>query len=242
MMLKTIDYIETNLLSIKQKFRAAPVGTLVFCWGIGLLSDSIRFFQKIESLESLRRVTTKRNISLSFNMPTHVEIKVDNNHDVSAEAKGVSLMEFDRLIKKGIGLALAKPIIETNIDKSWQNKVKQFLLSKVGTSPYDFLTNYSYIRRIIHWIFSLRNPKKEHWKIAEACSELCSRTFLLDGGDKFFDVDEKPHRLSPEEMWLKVLKERYMEIDILVNPADIKPKRVKRLSSGIYVDLLKFKF
>lgn len=241
-MSQTNEYVRQHLLSIKQRFQEAPDGTLVFCWGRGILSDNIRFFQKIESIESLRRVSTKRNISLSFDMPTHVEVKVDRNHNVSAEAKGVSLMDFDRLLKKNIGLALAKPIIESRADKDWQIRARQYLLSKVGTTPYDFLTNYSYIRRIVCWLFSWALPKKEHWKVAEACSELSSRIFLLKGGDKFFDVDEEPHQLSPEEMWMKVQKERYMEIEILVNPKDIVPKKSKHKRSGIYVDLLKLEF
>ena len=189
-----------------QIFQDTPEGTLVFVWGKTLLlSDGIRVAQRIECISDILRVGRKFKIPFSLRSPTHVEVKVTRTRTVSAEFKGVQLVNFARLLEKDVSVSLAIPKRSEHDDAEflrWQKVVVHRCRKKVGT-VYDFFGILSFLIRPF-W-----RKKNHHWSFAVFCSELSCKAWKLAGGvwgDAFTGFE--PSKTSPEEMYLACLSNK----------------------------------
>lgn len=210
-------------------WKNANIGSNVFCWGNGFIASGIRIFQKIESIETAKRLSVERDIDYNIKHPTHVETKIDQKYDVSAEMEGVKEMSFERLLEEDQGLVLAEPIINTEEEEEWQHRVVNYLKDYVNDeSPYDYLGVLSFIYRSLGLFLPLKKIWKYDFKFARFCSEIASEVYLLKGGKHFISIEEDPSKISPLEMFHKVQESRLFRLTILKNPSkEIKIEKEK---------------
>jgi hypothetical protein len=188
-----------------QAFEEAPIGTPVFVWGKGFVSDGIRIFQKLESQNKIYELQDKVK-GIDYGMPTHVETKIGPNEVMSAEFSGIKKMKFDRHLKKDYSLALALPKISFPEDKKWQEDQLIFLYKQEG-KKYDVGGFLSYIPRMI-WYKTLYKLGLRigqwDWEMAWYCSELACEALLkwykLDNDKHFEKLDSGT--VSPAELIL----------------------------------------
>jgi len=221
-------------INVMQKFYTAPIGSLVFCWGLGFISEGIRYFQKFESLETQKRLAIKRDIDYDKTAPTHVETKINFSEDVSAEFSGVEVVKFERLLEKNIGLVLAEPIIETQEEMEWQLAVVDYLMEYVKRdAPYDIVGFLAFIYRALDLILPMANLTKCDFGFAGFCSEIASEVFYMKGGEGFLELEEEPSMISPLELLYKVNQSKRMRVSILNNPDNIVNLIYKPENSGM---------
>jgi hypothetical protein len=215
------DYIRRELMTPLQKFNDAKNGTLVFVWGKGFISNGIRVIQKLDRLRDMIRGIRKFNINADLDMPTHVEQKIDDNKCVSCEATGVKELELTRYFKKkGIVIAIAEPLIEYSDDYCWQYYTVKFLRKQIG-KMYDYFGFFSFIPRSFDWLLGFLHLRKHHFKFAYFCSELCcaaSKEYSSRLSHTFRGL--VPSMTSPEEMWVKVLKDPHWETEFIFSSLD----------------------
>jgi hypothetical protein len=200
-----------------KKFEEAPVGTIIFFWGKGIIANGIRFFQKLESMSEIIAKRQKYHFDFSLDQPTHVAVKVDDVHIISAEMKGVKKLRFDKYIDGDeCYMVLAKPIIRNNKHKEWQSRVAKWLEQTKGHQPYDFKGFFSFIFRALAFFGLKFQFKTQDWEWASFCSELGASIFTdLKGGNLICDIREDASTISPEEL-LDILKNcRNMNIECL---------------------------
>lgn len=198
--------LKVNREEIKKIYDLAPVATSIFVWGRGFLSDRIRIFQKIESFGKMK------DNDLDYDKPTHMEGKIGETTNISAEFYKVKLVEFTRLLDKDLKIALAVPVIDVVGDFTALGESLTFLFSKEG-HKYDGAGFLSFIPRAIAallpfgLLLKYLNSKRLDSKFAEFCSELQVGAIIAGGGkyaEPFKGVD--PGKESPEEAWNTMLE------------------------------------
>lgn len=215
------DYIKQELMSPLQKFQKAPVGTIVFVWGTGFISNGIRIGQKLERISDIIKANGKGDLSLNVYMPTHVEQKVYEDHTVSAEMSGLKLMPFKRYFKKkDIMVALAYPQLKDRDDRVWARMAAEFqrTLADEGRR-YDFGGLLSFIPRAFDWISRKLKLKKHHSELSYFCSEAVCKASKQYEGSVLCDTFKGLvcSQTSPEELWVRVCKDPHWETEIVFN-------------------------
>jgi len=207
--------MDLNDKQILKKYNELPIGSIVFVYGKGFISNGIKICQKFESLSDMKELLkTVKTLDLSLYHPTHCEIKIGAGRDVSAEMLGVMKVDFARLLKKEVGIAFGYPIMTGDKCLEQCLKIVEFSESIVG-KMYDYPGFLAFIQRlpiIGNFISKYLPVKLKEWTFAKFCSEACADAYSLTD---FITLTEAPAHMSPLELERSVVGSIFMKYDVV---------------------------